>query len=229
MIRADRAALILDEVLEECSLEPRTVTLSKLQSYSEYRRERYSVQKTVLIAVLGLFCLVPFFFIAPRFETELVSPPEAETPVYEISLQSSFPVSSVTAELEGHQLVVTELGQGRYSVNPTRSGEMTICVKCINGQYNSETLTLENIDGSPPELIYYEKIEEALVLHLKDEGSGIDYSSAWGQLAGGSSLYPSSHNEAEGTISFPFPPEDLNIYISDLRGNTLQLVITLDK
>ena len=57
---SDRLAeRMLEHIFDACQVQPNTIPLKTLISYSNYRRERFSFQKSLLVAILLLFCLLP--------------------------------------------------------------------------------------------------------------------------------------------------------------------------
>ena len=62
------ASQMLENIFDACEVEPNTVPLSVLKSYSNYRRERFLLQKVLLVIILLFFCMVPLLFIAPNMQ-----------------------------------------------------------------------------------------------------------------------------------------------------------------
>ena len=56
---------ILEQAFEVNQMEPNTIPLEVLASYSQYRRERFTLQRTILVIVMALFILLPFLFVPP--------------------------------------------------------------------------------------------------------------------------------------------------------------------
>ena len=65
------ASQMLENIFDACEVEPNTVPLSVLTSYSNYRRERFLLQKVLLVIILLFFCLAPLMFIAPDIDLNL--------------------------------------------------------------------------------------------------------------------------------------------------------------
>ena len=69
----ETAALMLGNIFNACEKEPNTVPLSVLTSYSNYRRERFLLQKVILLIVFLLFCTLPFWFVPASFTVNITS------------------------------------------------------------------------------------------------------------------------------------------------------------
>ena len=229
MISIDKAQGILNNVLSANAMEACDVPLTKLSSYSEYRRERFSLQKFIIVIVLILFCILPLFFIPPRFsvlKSEVAD--NAVYPSYLIKVTSSFPVSSVTAKLNGKSVAVLEKGERTYSVTPTANGDMIVTVRLINGQYNSSTepIVIEDIDAEAPVMISSMKRGETIIVTLVDEGLGVDWAGIYAVDLEGNKILPVETHPESGFAVFPYA--DLDIYAPDLKGNVLHLVLTTE-
>ena len=59
----DDASKILENIFAANQVEPNTIPLDVLTAYSNYRKERFSLQRTVLVVVMVLFLLLPFLFM----------------------------------------------------------------------------------------------------------------------------------------------------------------------
>ena len=233
----DDAAAILSNVFTACDAEPNSTSFEKLASYSEYRAERYSLQKRILLVVFAVFCLLPFFFISPVFTIEKLSSSDADRLTYEIKLADSIiPVSTVTANVDGRSIPVYETGNRTYSVSPTFNGQLSIFVQLYNKQYNySSELTcgdilIDSFDETPPQLDperHYTRSEDGsmLLLYFVEEGSGLDYESSYCEAADGSvsGCIESMSDPAENLMAFNFPSGASTFFIYDLNGNVLKL------
>jgi len=70
---------ILSNVLAACGRTPNSVPLEALTSYSNYRKERYALQRSLILLVLVLFLLLPLLFIAASISVTQVNPDSGET------------------------------------------------------------------------------------------------------------------------------------------------------
>ena len=238
----DTASKLLANVFDACEAEPNTIPLDKLASYSEYRRERYSLQKIILLVIIVIFCLLPLCFISPRFTIEKISAEDADYPTYEIRVSDSIiPVSLVSATLDGRSIPVYETGDRLYNVTPTDNGLMNVFVRLGNRQYNySDELAecgdvlVEGIDVTAPKLDparHYARSEDGslLILYLIEDGSGLDYENSYGETLYGDKVYYCIEEESDPSqnlMVFEFPDESANFFIYDMKGNMLQLVLT---
>ena len=229
----DTADKLLANVFDACEMEHNSIPLVKLASYSEYRREKYSMQKIILSIVLIVFCALPLCFISPDFTVQKISPDDARFPEYEIHVKKFMPVSFVSATLDGKNQAVYETGERTYGVQPTENGKLDIRVQYINRQYATESeladgpITVEGIDVKAPVKVDDKRIGDELFLWFSEEGSGIDYENVTGYLNSGEEIKPIRWDEENDIIVFEFPSESANLFIPDKKGNELQLVITV--
>ena len=141
------AKQMLENIFEACDMESNKIPLEVLTSYSNYRRERFALQRLVLVVIMVLFFLLPVLFIAPKISIRELPATISADPVYELHVTSKFPsVSRVTATIDGHNIPVYETGTRQYSIEPTMNGTMTITVVLSNHQYAVETIAVTGID-----------------------------------------------------------------------------------
>jgi hypothetical protein len=225
---ADTAALMLENVFEACDREPNSIPLSVLMSYSNYRRERFILQKILLLLVFLLFCHVPFLFVAPSFSVSNSNIGTQKDPIYEVTVNNSmFPVKRVTATMGGHNIPIYETDDHVYQVEPEANGELIITVTLSNNQENSLSILVEDVDVKAPELLSNSQEGNIISLFVADEDSGIDYEGVYAVNSDGVTVEPVSYNDETGQIDFAYPEYPMNIYIPDRADNVLHLVLTL--
>ena len=136
------AEQILQNAFDLCVREPNSVPLETLVSYSGYRRERYSLQRGVIVCMLALFLLLPLLFIAPKLSVTPREDAAAGHPVYDLTVSTRFPIRQVRASIDGRTVPVTEAGDRVYRVQPERNGELTLTATLVNRQTAVETVTV---------------------------------------------------------------------------------------
>ena len=104
---AASATRILENVFDECEMKPNSVPIEALSAYSSYRKERFALQKTIIVIAMILFLLLPFLFISPSFKVGRSETGERNLPVYTVDVGSVLPVRSVVATLDGKPLPVS--------------------------------------------------------------------------------------------------------------------------
>lgn len=220
------ASAIMSNVFAACEREPSAVPLSVLASYTQYRRDRYSLQKSILIFTLVVFLLLPICFIAPRFEVTEIGRSQTGIPTYEVNVHSILPVRLVSARLDDRPVAVYESDASIFTVEPAANGRLTITVTLINRQYDVWSIDVTGVDATAPVLEGSEVLGSTLRIFLSDEGVGVDFEKAYAVANDGSSIAVTGYSAEDGYIDFPFD-QSLNIYIPDHNGNTLQLVLTV--
>lgn len=227
----DAASKLLANVFDACEQDQNSIPLETLTSYSEYRREKHGLQKTLLIIILVIFVALPFCFISPEFSIQCVSAEPAKLPIYEIHVGGFLPVNLVASSIEGHSYTVYETGDRVFSVEPSDNGIMKVKVRLMNRQYTVKEIKVDGIDMVAPVLIADKVVGDRLYFTVRDDGMGIDYENVRGILNSDVNaehpVRPVACDEIEGVIVFDFPEESMNVIIPDRSGNELQLVLTI--
>ena len=218
---------ILDNVYAACQIEPAQIPLESVVSYTKYRMERFSIQKTIALVAFVLFILVPFLFIAPNFTVTQTQSEDSAARIYSIQVLNNSPVRSITADINGFSLPIHNTGNHIYTVQPTQNGLLTITVTMFNGQSNSYELDVEGVDSDAPVLVANSNDSEYLYLTLDDgDGLGILYEGIYATTIDGETISPVSYDPSCGEVVFAYPKSNMNITIPDLAGNTLKLAVS---
>ena len=221
------ASDILEKVFEENQVEPNSIPLEVLTSYSNYRKERFAFQRTVLLIILILFLMLPFLFISPTFTLESADNSYTSTPAFHISVDTFMPVSRVTATIDGHNIPVYEMDAHEYSIEPTMNGRMLVTVTLINHQKVTHFIDVGNVDMEAPVIVSNDWDGTNIYLNLSDADSGINFEEIKAVDEKGNTFAPVDYDEATGRVAFLYPESSLNVYIPDNAGNTLQLVLSV--
>ena len=227
-LNEDTATKLLANVFDACGCEPSSIPLKKLESYSEYRREKYSLQKLLIVIILVIFLLIPICFISPDFTITEVADRQAGRRIYDVNIHSFLPVNLVAASIEDHAFPVFETGDGTFTVEPTVNGKMKVKVVLANRQYAVKEIEVAEIDYDKPVLLRQSLQDGKLYLYVSDgaEGSGINWEDVHYETNSGSIVKPVEIDDLEEFAAFTFPTESVNFYFPDNNGNTLQLLFT---
>lgn len=223
------AEQILQNAFDLCVREPNSVPLETLVSYSGYRRERYSLQRGVIVCMLALFLLLPLLFIAPKLSVTPREDAAAGHPVYDLTVSTRFPIRQVRASIDGRTVPVTEAGDRVYRVQPERNGELTLTATLVNRQTAVETVTVSGADAQPPTLISTENGVGVLILTLSDDLSGVDYASVTVTAPDGTVSGPESVDPDKGEVVVPYPETYVDVSVSDNAGNERTLRLSPSK
>lgn len=221
------ASQMLENIFTACDVEPNSVPLSVLSSYSNYRRERFLLQRILLIIILIFFCLVPLFFIAPDLSLDLKSGAPTGEPAYELIVDTFLPVSRITATIDGRNVSVYETADKTYSIEPTLNGTMTVTVTLKNKQASTITYDVTDVDTTAPVVITDKVKDEQVYLYLEDAASGLDFDNVTAVDTNGKQVEPVAYNKRESYVVFDYPETSLNIFVPDKAGNTLHLILTV--
>lgn len=219
----DTAEQILSNVFTACKREPNSVPLEALTSYSNYRKERYALQRSLILLMLALFMLLPLLFLAASVTVMQVNPGSEENPVYAISVDTRIPIRQVEARLAGQTVPLYEVSPGSYTAIPRSNGEMQIEATLLNKQETRVSLQIDHVDTAAPTLLSTEIGADRVSFFVEDTGSGVDYAGVTLTDDTGSSLAPLELDPQRGCIVFPYPTSTLHIGIPDQRGNVLRI------
>lgn len=223
----ETAGKILEQAFAANDTEPNTTPLDVLTAYSNYRRERFTLQRSVLVVVMVLFLLLPFLFIPPSFTLSLPPQASVSNPVYRLQVDTFMLVERITATIDGHSLPVYEVDSHVYSIEPTRNGRMEVTLTLINHQTQTQYIEVDSVDLDAPTIVSNQVRNGLVYLYLSDPGSGIHYEEILATAPDGQEVPPLSYDEETGCVIFRYPEQSLNVYIPDYAGNALHLILTV--
>lgn len=226
-LKLDDASKILENVFKESNVEPNSVPLEVLTAYSNYRKERFSLQRLVLVIIMVLFFMLPFLFVPSRFEIVKNAEQTEINPTYTLNVTSKMLIKRVTAEINGRNVPVYEVDAHKYSIEPSVNGTMKVTVTLMNHQTSTQYVEVEHVDMQNPTVVSTSTDENYVYLYLSDIGSGIDYETIEAVRMDGQTVQPAFVEEETGCVAFSYPDTTLNVYIQDKAANQLQLVISL--
>ena len=217
----ETAAQILSNALLAAGREENTVPLEALISYSNYRRERYALQRSVIVVILLLFLLLPLLFFAARVEIAPLTAGD-KNPVYGISVETKIPIRQVQVTMGGRSVPIYEEEPGVYTISPQENGEMAVKVTLLNHQRTLASVQVESVDTEIPRLLSTEFDSEYVKLYVTDDESGIDYKGIEVRAQSGETSAPDKTDWESGCIMIAYPQEALSVRIPDGRGMCLQ-------
>lgn len=225
-LNEEMASAIIANVFAACNQEPSTVPLNVLASYTEYRRERYTLQKAILVFILLVFLLLPLCFIAPKFTVTEISRSHTGVPTYQVEVSNWLPIRLVSAKVDTHPIPVYESDTRIFTMEPTLNGRLTLTVTLANHQFDTWSADISGIDATAPALSGSSMQGKNLRIYVTDDGVGTDLANAYAIRANGTRLAPEDFSDEEGYVDFLFD-QDLNFFIPDRNGNLLQLVLRI--
>lgn len=218
---------MLSNVFEACDYEPNRVPLEVLQSYSHYRRERHILQKCIIVLVVILFLMLPVLFITANVEVNWVDGTPPGSPIVQVTAKSIVPVESITAYIGDYSLEVYQVSDGIYHIHPNANGTLSVTVTLANKQFTEHRVEVTGVDVEPPILVGSELVDGELEIFFQDDISLIDFSTVYAMDPKGNKVYPLRHDAEAMSVTFQYPEDHLNIFVSDTCGNILQLVLTV--
>ena len=226
-INIEDASKILENVFRENQMAPNTVPLEVLTAYSNYRKERFSLQRMIILIIMVLFLMLPFLFIPSTFTLKRNVTADEPNPTYTLEVTSKMLVDRITATIDGRNIPVYEVDSHVYSIEPALNGTMTVTVTLMNRQTCTKTIEVQHVDLETPTVVSNKFHDGQIYLYLSDTGSGVDYENIYATDLSGHTIQPTSYDKDSGCVVFPYPKESLNVFIPDLAKNKLQLIISL--
>lgn len=224
-LSTETAEQMLQNIFRSCKKTANTVSLQTLTAYSNYRKERFALQRTVIIVILSLFALLPLLFLSTSITIIPDEKNDTHNPVFHIQLSSSAPVRHLTAQIDGVTQPVYDDGQGRYTVTPGQNGEMIISATLFNLQVAKENVMVSGVDYTLPRLIKSQRVQDSLRLYFDDADSGIDALGISVTDENGNSLHY-QYNSDSNRLSIAYVDTALNVDVPDNRGNVLHLLLS---
>lgn len=221
------ASQMLSNIFDACDIEANTVPLEVLTSYSNYRKERFLTQKIILAILLLLFFLLPILFVAPKFTLEQKEGEVPGKPYVALQVTNLIPTDKINAMMGDSKVPVYEMADGTYQVIPDRNGQLEVTVTLMNEQYTTRSIKVTDVDTKSPVLISSERIDGKLMIYFEEDSGILDYENIYAKTTDGEIIKPLSYSEKDLCVTFSYPTEPINIYVSDISDNTLQVVLTL--
>lgn len=225
----ETARRILAYAFEVNRAQPNSIPLDVLASYSSYRKERFTLQRTVLVVVMTLFILIPLLFIPPSFTLTQESGADEANPVYRLELNSLMLVDWLKVQIDGHNIPVYEVDSHVYSIEPSRNGQMDVTVTLINRQTATQSVDVTQVDRDSPVIASHWMENGRLYVSLTDDGAGIRYDQIYAVDQNGSDVLPDEIDEEAGYVVFSNPLDLTNIYFPDNADNMLHVIVAIEE
>lgn len=222
---------MLEEILLSSGIKTPLLPFSLLKRNARVKHPHLGFGKFLLSISLIILLLFPLSLIAPKLSiqkevTTLSGKSGSRRPVYTLRVDPVLlPPKKVNATLNGSEILVRKLEDGSFSLLPDENGQLTLSATLWNNQKRHIDVTVTGVDLTAPELLSYAVKENKVHLYLKDEGSGIDYASIYGELKNGRTLRPVSSFKDRGEVVFDAPSGEMTIYASDFNHNRLKVKI----
>ncbi len=220
------AERLLEFIFYEEGRKPNSIPLVTLIDYNEYRMQRHSLQRALVIFVILCFAVAPVFFITPSFSLELDKASAKHGQLrYTFTVDSFVPIDTATAQIGDKSIPVLQDGPRSYYILPTANGHMDVTVNFTTRRSVTQSVDVTDVDRDVPELISSKTEGTKVFLYVQDSGSGINWNKVYALDSSGNTVQPSSYNGITGELLFDYPDSYLNVYIPDRTGNVLHAVI----
>ncbi|MDD7718196.1 MAG: hypothetical protein PUJ11_01655 [Eubacteriaceae bacterium] len=213
------ANVLLNNVFEECGMEPSSIPVETLASWSNYNRPKFRYVKRIIYISLLILILLPLAFLKPNIVAERVDVDSPTNATYEVSVKTMLPVKALSATLDGVPISVEQTGSKEFRTTASKNGLLELTAVSLNGQVTKAQYQVEHLDMDAP--VYTGSFCEDGLVHIlvKDTFSGIDIDNVEG-------LEPVSYSEETGDIAFAIPDEPTSVVIHDKAGNNLNILLS---
>lgn len=222
VLSSEHAEQILFDVFDSCGFEKNTVPLDVLLSYANYRKEKYTLQKTAIIFVLFLFMLLPLLFVTAEILIAVNFEKENSNPQYKVTVAPFIPVDSISVKMNGRTVPIYEVNSHEFVISPTDSGEMSITVTLFNKQTSTDIVSVVDVDTTPPTLVSVDTEDEVVTVIVEDKDSGVDLEGISAQDVDGNAV-EWKYDEETASIILDYPSSVVTVSVPDKRGNVLTI------
>lgn len=218
---------LLNDLTDQLGIEGSGAT----DTYKKQARSKYFWPRLAFFLILlAVIVVVVICLLLPvRFhDVETQESPSAMT--VDFGVDRLLLLDSVTATLDDHGITVDELDAGKYQVSVDRNGELVITARTFMGKETSQSFTVACVDDEPPHIASHEKRINFLYIYITDgeNGSGINWDTLNATYADSGEHYDiATVNEEEGYIRLLFPKQSIRIYVEDMNGNPLSMLLEL--
>lgn len=216
---AQTANQLLNNVFTVCDMTPSVIPVETLESWGNYKKPSFNLGRFIAYIFTILLVLLPLMFFRPTIIAERTNVESTSDAVYDIRIKTLLPVSSVSAELDGTPIALSETSSREYIAKLTENGSMTITVRSFNGQIATRTYKVSHLDTENPKLLRSYSQNGLVYLELLDAYSSINYDKITG-------LTPESYDTTTGTVVFKIPATSTTVTIPDNAGNELTLLLS---
>ena len=149
------------------------------------------------------------------------------SPYVELVATHLVPMDKIEASIDGTKMPVYEIANGSYQVVPNKNGQLDVTITLINDQHTTKSIEITDVDTTSPILISSEQEDGFLTIYFEENSGMLDYENIFAQTADGTISKPISYDEKALSVTFRYPEEALNIFVSDRSENTLQIAVSL--
>lgn len=222
------ASQMLDNIFRACSVTPNAIPFGALKSWGNYKRADFRLCKIISGFLLALLLVIPFFFIPSRLHMTDLPRADGNGVTLDFKFESLLPVMQIDAALNGRRLSVVPVKYNHYTVDVTENGDLDVTITLLNGRSTQYDLTVDSVvhDTDAPEITGSSLEGELLTVYVTDSASAVDFDSAYALDQSGEKILPLSVDRAAGALVFPYSHADLNLYVSDTRGNEMHAIVT---
>ena len=220
------AERLLEFIFYEEGRQPNTIPLVTLIDYNEYRMQRHTLKRYLIVTIILCFAIAPMFLITPSFTLELDAAATKRGQLrYTFTVDSFIPIETAKARIGDKDIPVLQDGKRSYYILPTTNGEMEVTVSYVTHRQKSSKVTVTDVDREVPQLVSSKTKGTKVCLYVSDSGSGINWKRIYALDSEGNTVEPTSYNAIIGELIFDYPDSYLNVYIPDRTGNVLHAVI----
>lgn len=217
---------VLNNVLVACDRPLSKIPVETLEEWGNYKSYDFKICRRIACVILAVLIFLPLMFFHPTIIAERTNVNPSDAATFEVSVQNLLPVDGVSATLDGTPLNTERVDSKHYYVTVPENGTLKIKAVSLNGQITENTYEVTHIDTDKPQLSDYYVEDNYVCLIVHDTYSGVDYSSISASTSSGDVVAPVFVDAESGTIVFDIPSQPVTVSVSDMSGNTLEILLS---
>ncbi len=212
-------------VMDQSSAFP---TRADLEKYRKNNNDGFLHVLLFYILPFIIFNLIVFFCVtaSPKVSLEVPDTEDYLTAQAIITVETRFPVKSLTADLDGEELTLNSTGNRTYTTTVTKNGVLEVTITNLNGMTTAQFEHIDILDDNPPS-IENAYVENGIVtLTISDSQSGVNFESVYALDSSDQKIEPLTADQETNTFSFAMDPDGLHVHAQDRAGNEVQGTFT---
>lgn len=207
---------------------------------TSYRRSGYYNRKPASEwPHILLFYVLPFlvfnsilFYCAinkPKLSVNVADTNDYLTTEITLTVNSWFPVKSVTMTMDGEELELVKGKKRTYTTTVSKNGSIEARVVNLNGMPANTFEHVNVLDDNPPAFEQAEILDGVVTLTLSDSQSGVNFDSIYAVNSTGEQITPLTVDRSTNTLTYEMDSAGLSVYAQDKAGNEVQGAFTSHK
>lgn len=178
-----------------------------------------------------IFNAVLFYAVTavPKVSLEVGDTNDYLTTKATLTLESFYPVKSISLSLDGESLEMTKEKGRTYTIPISKNGVLEATVENWNSMSSTIYEHINVLDENPPAFEEPQIIDGVVTLTVTDSQSGVNFDSIYALDSNGERVEPLTVDRSTNTLSFEMDPDGLNVFAQDKAGLKVEARFTSHK